>query len=84
MQKKKIRHCSILSWMVPMVLFLCACQTTKTDLHPLTVELMSSGITFSADTGGQDGFDSYANSPGDKAFAASVGKDGRLTAWGKA
>jgi hypothetical protein len=60
-----------------------ACQIIKQDLHPLTFEVIASGIEFNQGNDGQSGFDTYADSPGAKAFAASVGKNGELTAWGK-
>lgn len=49
----------------------------------LTIELIASGVRFNQGNNGQVGFDTYASSPKAKAFAASVGKNGDLIAWGK-
>ncbi len=68
---------------VIVVLFLGACQAVKKDLHPLTFKLIASGIQFDANDNGRSGFGTYAVSPEYKAFAASVGKNGLLGAWGK-
>jgi len=60
-----------------------ACQTIKKDLHPLTLDLLASGMQFDQDNSGRIGFNAYASSPEFKAFAASVKKNGGLAAWGK-
>ena len=60
-----------------------ACQAMIKDLHPLTLELITSGIQFDLENNGRLGFNTYAASPESKAFAASVSKTGHLYAWGK-
>jgi hypothetical protein len=64
--------------------FLGACQAVKNDLHPLTHELLATGIQFNKADNSQEGFDTYSASPDSKAFAASVDRAGLLHAWGKA
>ncbi len=63
--------------------FLGACQGVKTGLHPLTLDLLASGLQFDQDNNGQTGFNTYASSPEAKAFAGAVSKTGHLFAWGK-
>jgi len=60
---------------------LAGCSTTH---HPLTQQVLSSGINFDGIPGSVNEFDTYAESPNHKAFAVSMGDDGVVHAWSKA
>jgi len=59
-------------------------QETSKELHPLTRQLLAADVHFRNGDLDLEGFDSYAASPGEKAFAAAIGPDGVVHAWGKA
>jgi len=61
-----------------------SCQSSRIELHSLTQTLITSGTQFDPVGTGQDGFNTYAKSPNEKAFAASMGRNGKFLAWGKA
>ncbi len=63
---------------------LAGCKTINNDLHPLTREVLVSGIRLNNTLNGLTGFSAYAISPDAKAFAVSASKSGHLYAWGKA
>lgn len=63
-------------------IFISGCQTGRRDLHPLTHDLLLSGV--GVESKGLAGFDAYAGSPEMKAFAASMGEKGDFLAWGQA
>ena len=69
--------------LIAAVFLLIGCKAINNDLHSLTLELIASGIQFDTENNGQLGFNTYAASPEDKAFAASVGQAGFIYAWGK-
>ena len=59
-------------------------KETSKELHPLTRQLLAADVYFRNGKLDLEGFDSYAASPGEKAFAAAIGPDGAVHAWGKA
>jgi len=59
-------------------------KNVSEKLHPLTRKLLAAQIHFGDGDVGLEGFDTYADSPGEKAFAAAIDTDGKVHAWGKA
>jgi hypothetical protein len=79
-------HCDKNKWagfvLFLFVILISGCQTGRRDLHPLTHDLLLSGM--GGETKALAGFDAYAGSPKMKAFAASMGEKGDFMAWGQA
>ncbi len=71
------------TWLFILVVLFVANGCVKKH-HPLTHELLETGVSFVDIPNGVEEFDAYAAAPASKAFAAAVQSDGLVHAWAKA